>query len=174
MKFDLNDAIALLENTPSSLKVLLAGLPDEWARTREGHTAWSVFDVVGHFIHGEKTDWIPRARIILEYGAARAFEPFDRFAQFAASQGKSLDDLLDEFATLRQDNIATLRAMNLQPADYARKGRHPELGEVTLGELLATWVAHDLDHLQQIMRTLARQYTTEVGPWREYLGVLND
>ncbi len=129
--------------------------------------------MVGHFIHGEKTDWIPRARIILEYGDTRPFEPFDRFAQFEASRGKSLRDLLDKFAALRQDNIAVLEAMNLQPADLARKGCHPELGIVTLAQLIAAWVVHDLDHLQQIVRTLASQYASEVGHWREYLTILD-
>jgi hypothetical protein len=174
LAFDLSEAVALLARTPHTLVALLGDLPPHWAHARENEDAWSPFDVVGHLIHGEKTDWMPRARIILEYGESRAFDPFDRFAQFEASQGKSLSQLLDDFSALRRENIAALRAMNLQPADFARKGRHPELGEVTLGQLIATWAAHDLDHSQQIVRTLARQYTTEVGPWQAYLGVLND
>lgn len=173
MEFNLEDAVALLERTPQTLVALLGDLPPQWALAREGDDGWSAFDVVGHLIHGEKTDWMARARIILEHGESRAFDPFDRFAQFEASQGKSLAALLDEFAALRRDNLAALRALNLQPADFARTGRHPALGDVTLGQLIATWVAHDLDHFQQIMRALARQYTGEVGPWRAYLGILN-
>ena len=174
MDIDLNDAIALLERAPRTLNALLGALPSGWATATEGGDSWSPFDVLGHLIHGEKTDWIPRARLILDYGDSRAFVPFDRFAQFEASRGKTLADLLDEFAALRRENIAALRAMNLQPADFARRGRHPALGEATLGQLIATWVAHDLDHLNQIVRVLARQYATEVGPWREYLGILTD
>ncbi len=172
MDFNLNDAIAILDRTPDVLRALLGSLPPEWTTATEGGDSWSAFDVVGHFIQGEKTDWIPRARIILAHGDAQAFEPFDRFAQFEASQGQTLADLLDEFAVLRAENVAALQAMNLQPADFARKGHHPALGEVTLGQLIATWVAHDLDHLNQIVRTLAHQYAGEVGPWRAYLGVL--
>jgi hypothetical protein len=174
MEFDLQDAIARLERTPRVLEALLGGLPPEWAAANEGGDSWSPFDVVGHFIHGEKTDWIPRARIILEHGPSKAFEPFDRFAQFEASKGKTLRDLLDTFAALRRENIVALRAMNLQPDDLARTGEHPELGEVTLGQLIATWATHDLDHLNQIVRTLARQYAGEVGPWDAYIGVLHD
>ncbi len=174
MEFDLQDAIALLDHTPRVLESLLGDLPPEWATANEGGDSWSPFDVVGHFIQGERTDWIPRAGIILKHGPSKPFEPFDRFAQFEASKGKKLRDLLDTFAALRQENIAALRAMNLQPGDFARKGQHPELGKVTLGQLIATWAAHDLDHLNQIVRTLARQYTGDVGPWRAYLGVLGD
>ena len=174
MKFDLPDALMVLERTPRVLESLLNDLPPGWDTANEGGESWSPFDVLGHFIHGEKTDWIPRARIILEHGATQPFESFDRFAQFEASQGKTLRALLDEFATLRQKNIAALRALNLQPSDFARKGQHPELGEVTLGQLIATWATHDLDHLNQIVRTLARQYAGAVGPWRAFLGVLND
>lgn len=172
MDFDLQEAIMLLERTPRILDALLSELPPEWAMANEGGESWSAFDVVGHFIHGEKTDWIPRARIMLEHGPEKVFESFDRFAQFDASQGKTLQDLLAEFADLRRDNLAALRAMQLQPEDFARQGTHPQLGEVTLGQLIATWVVHDLDHLNQIVRTLATQYAGEVGPWAAYLGVL--
>jgi hypothetical protein len=172
MEFDLQEAIVLLERTPRVLDALLSDLPHGWVVANEGGESWSAFDVVGHFVHGEETDWIPRARIILDHGSAQAFESFDRFAQFTASQGKTLRELLDTFAALRRDNIAALRAMQLRPEDFARQGKHPELGEVTLGQLIATWVVHDLDHLNQIVHTLATQYAGEVGPWRAYLGVL--
>jgi len=174
MEFELDAAIAQLERTPQVFAALLETLPAAWTTANEGGDSWSPFDVMGHMIHGEKTDWIRRARIILEHGPAQPFEPFDRFAQFEASKGKSLADLLAEFAALRRENVTALRAMNLQPADFARKGVHPALGEVTLGALIATWVVHDMDHLAQVVRTLARQYTGEVGPWQQYLGILNE
>lgn len=170
MKLVLEDAIAILENTPQILRELLGSLPDTGPGERD---AWSPYDVVGHFIHGEKTDWIPRARLIVDYGESRPFEPFDRLAQFDASQGKTLGVLLDEFAFLRRENLAILRAMKLQPQDLARTGTHPELGRVTLEQLIATWAVHDLDHLQQVITSIAREYTENVGPWRAYLGVLN-
>ncbi len=171
--FTMDDAIALLERTPKTLDSLLRGLPDDWVRSNEGGETWSPFDVIGHLIHGELTDWVPRARIILDHGEGRAFDKFDRFAQFEVSQGRTLDSLLDEFATLRRDNLAQLTALRVTEADLDRKGRHPELGPVTLRQLLSTWVAHDLDHVVQISRTLARQYTDEVGPWRAYLRVIS-
>jgi hypothetical protein len=174
MNLKLDEAIALLERTPGVLTALLGSLPHGWEIAAEGGDSWSPFDVLGHFVHGERTDWIPRARIILEHGDQRAFEPFDRFAQFTESQGKSLSDLLREFAELRRANIRALQAMNLQPDDLERRGRHPALGEVTLGQLIATWAVHDLNHLNQISHTLAHQYQAEVGPWRVYLGILND
>ncbi len=174
MQFELDAAIAILERTPQVLNALLRDAPRPWAMNNEGGESWSPFDVLGHFIHGEKTDWIPRARIILEHGEAQPFEAFDRFAQFKASQGKSIETLLDEFADLRQQNVAALRAMNLQVADFAKTGLHPELGVVTLGQLIATWTAHDFDHLHQIVRTMGKQYAGEVGPWEQYLGVLHE
>jgi DinB superfamily len=170
--FVMNEAVAILSRTPATLDALLRGLSDGWIAAHEGGETWSPFDVIGHLIHGERTDWIPRARIILEHGEARAFDKFDRFAQFEASQGRTLTSLLDEFATLRQDNLRELVALGLTGADLGRRGRHPELGTVTLGQLLATWVAHDLDHVVQISRVMARQYTDAVGPWRAYLRVL--
>ena len=139
----------------------------------EGGDTWSPFDVIGHLIHGERTDWVPRVKIILEHGDARAFDTFDRFAQFAASEGRTLDSLLDEFARLRRDNLKELASLRLSDADLDRRGRHPAFGSVTLRQLLATWVAHDLDHVAQIARTLARQYADEVGPWRAYLRVIS-
>jgi DinB superfamily len=170
--FVVDEAVAILSRTPATLDALLRGLPDGWIAAHEGAETWSPFDVIGHLIHGERTDWIPRARLILEHGEARAFDTFDRFAQFEASQGRTLTSLLDEFATLRQDNLRELATLGLTRADLGRRGRHPELGIVTLGQLLATWVAHDLDHVVQISRVMARQYTDEVGPWRAYLRVL--
>jgi hypothetical protein len=172
-RFMMEEAIAILTRTPSTLDALLRGLPDGWIAATEGTNTWSPFDVVGHLIHGERTDWIPRARIILEHGEARAFEKFDRFAQFAASEDRSLASLLDEFAMLRQDNLRALEALRLTETDLDRRGRHPELGAVSLRQLLATWVAHDLDHVAQISRVIARQYSDEVGPWRAYLRIIS-
>jgi hypothetical protein len=172
MQFDLASARRILARTPPTLKSLVGDLPDEWTRQNEGGDTWSVFDVVGHLIHGELTDWIPRARIILEHGAARAFVPFDRFAQFEASKGKSLAELLDRFAALRAENLSTLDGLGLTPDQLALPGRHPELGPVTLGQLLSTWVVHDLDHIVQVARVMAKRYSSEVGPWTAYLKVL--
>jgi hypothetical protein len=171
--FNLADAIAVLSRTPASLDALLRGLPDVWVRSNEGKDTWSPFDIVGHLIVGERTDWMPRARIILENGEARSFDPFDRFAQVKESQGKSLEQLLDEFARLRSENVAALRVMNLQPDDLSRRGKHPALGVVTLSELLATWAAHDLNHLHQLSRVMAHQYRAAVGPWSKFLGVMH-
>lgn len=172
MHFSLPQGIALLERTPAVLDAWLRGLTPVWALADEGEGTWSAFDIVGHLIHGERTDWIPRARIILEDGPARPFEPFDRFAMFEASRGSSLDELLDEFAQLRRENLDALHALGLKPEDLARRGRHPALGEVTLAELLAAWVAHDLTHLHQLARVLAEQYREAVGPWAGYMGVM--
>lgn len=176
-KFNLADAIAILSRTPETLNALLRGLPELWVRgnegcSKDGRDTWTAFDIVGHLIVGERTDWMTRARIILQNGEDRVFDPFDRLAQFKESQGKSLEQLLDEFAHLRRDNLTALQAMNLQPEDFTRRGRHPELGAVTLSELLATWVVHDLTHLHQLSRVLAHQYCDAVGPWSAYIGVL--
>jgi len=173
MKHNLNDTIALLARTPSVLNALLRDLPESWTLRNEGEKTWSAFDIIGHLIHGERTDWMPRARIILQHGESRPFETFDRLAQERESQGKSLTQLLDEFSLLRAENLEALRAMNLQPADFKRRGKHPALGMVTLSELLATWVVHDLTHLHQLSRVMAHQYQQTVGPWRAYLGVLH-
>ncbi len=170
--FSLADAITVLARTPATLDAFLRGLPNLWVRSNEGKDTWSAFDIVGHLIVGERTDWMPRARIILENGEARAFDPFDRFSQVKESQGKSLEQLLDEFAGLRRENVAALEEMNLQPEDLTRRGMHPELGVVTLAELLATWAVHDLTHLHQLARVMAHQYRDAVGPWSAYLGVL--
>lgn len=171
--FDLADAIMILERTPGVLRALLAGLPETWVHATEGDGTWSPFDVIGHLIHGERTDWIPRARHILA-GEARAFETFDRRAQFLESQGKSLGELLTTLADLRRENVAALIGMKLTESDLDRRGLHPELGEVTLGQLLATWVVHDLDHLAQVARTMAKIYGEATGPWSEYLSILRD
>jgi uncharacterized damage-inducible protein DinB len=168
MQFDLEAALEILERTPAVLRALLAGLSDEWAKRNEGGRSWSPHDVVGHLVHGEKTDWIARARIILERGEAQEFEPFDRFAQL--EEETSLEERLEEFAALRAANLAELKRLDL--SDLDRTGRHPELGVVTLRQLLATWVVHDLSHLGQAARTMARQYRDEVGPWEEYLPML--
>lgn len=173
MSFNLADGIAVLERTPATFHALLSGLPDTWIATNEGHDTFSPFDNVGHLIHGERTDWIPRARIILAQGIDRRFEPYDRFAQIRESQGKSLSDLLSEFATLRAENVGTLRGWNLTDRELALAGEHPTLGIVTLRQLLATWVAHDLGHVAQTARVMAKRYRDAVGPWREYLPVLD-
>ena len=172
MDFDLESGIAVLERTPKVMRAWLQGLPDSWVFNDEGGESWSPFDVLGHFIHGERTDWIPRAEIILSENQDKTFEPFDRWAQFQDSQGKSLDELLDTFEALRAKNLEKLRGFDLQPADYERTGIHPDLGTVTLKQLLATWVAHDLNHLGQIAEVMARHYRDAVGPWREYIDIL--
>lgn len=171
-EYELQTTIALLARTPAALNVLLRDLPESWTHRNEGENTWSAFDVVGHLIHGERTDWIPRARMILEHGESRAFERFDRFAQERESQSKSLPQLLDEFARVRSENLATLRGMKLTPRQLALRGLHPRLGAVTLSSLLATWAAHDLTHLHQLSRIMAHQYREAVGPWTKYLGVM--
>jgi hypothetical protein len=171
-EFSLAEAVAVLTRTPVTLDALLRGLPNAWVHCNEGKGTWSALDIVGHLICGERTDWMPRARIILENGEARPFDPFDRFAQSRESQDKSLEQLLDEFARLRSENLAALQALNLQPEDLTRRGRHPALGVVTLSQLLATWAVHDLTHVHQLSRVMAHRYGEAVGPWSAYLGVL--
>lgn len=173
MGFDLPETIAFLTRTPSALNALLRDLPETWTVRNEGGKTWSPFDIVGHLIHGERTDWMPRARMILQHGDSRPFEPFDRLAQERESQGKSLPELLDEFSRLRAENLNALQAMNLQTSDLDRRGRHPALGVVTLSQLLATWAVHDMTHLHQLSRVMAYQYREVVGPWSAYLGVLH-
>jgi hypothetical protein len=172
MKFTLADGIPVLERTPATLRSMLAGLSDKWIDATEGPDTWSPYVVVGHLIHGERTDWIPRARIILAQGADRRFTPYDRFAQFRESQGKSLDQLLAEFEELRRENIATVRGWQLTDEQLALEGEHPDFGAVSLRQLMATWVAHDLNHIVQIARVMAKQYRDAVGPWRAYLSVM--
>ena len=174
MRYDPALAIPVLERTPGVLRALLDGLPPAWTEAREGPGRWSPYDVVGHLIHGERTDWIPRAEIILRAGEAEPFPPFDRVAMFRDSAGKSLGELLDLFARLRSESVVRLRAMALTPADLERRGRHPELGSVTLRELVSTWVVHDLAHLAQVARVLAKHRAPEIGPWAAYFRVLTD
>ena len=172
MEHDFEDTVALLARTPATLNAFLRDLPESWTRSNEGAETWSVFDILGHLIHGERTDWMPRARMILQFGESQAFEPFDRLAQERESQGKSFARLLDEFTFLRAESLAQLRDLHLRPEDLARRGRHPALGVVTLSQLLAAWAVHDLTHLHQISRVMAHQYRNAVGPWSKYLGVL--
>jgi uncharacterized damage-inducible protein DinB len=172
MEFQLKHAISILSRTPATLNSLLRGAPAEWTTGNEGPDTWSPYEVLGHLIHGEETDWIPRARIILEHGESRAFEPFDRFAQFEKSRGKSADELLDEFELLRTENLAVLQQMKLTPDQLELRGTHPELGSVTMSELLATWVVHDVSHVAQATRVMCKQYSEAVGPWKQYLPIL--
>ena len=173
MDFHLTHGVAVLERTPSVLRALLHGLPSAWTASNEGPDTWSPYDVVGHLIHGERCDWITRAGIILRQGPDRRFQPFDRTAMFHESQGKTLEQLLDEFAEVRHANLVTLRGWKLGERELALEGMHPKFGAVTLRQLLATWVAHDLGHLAQTSRVLAKQYREAVGPWRAYLPVLD-
>jgi uncharacterized damage-inducible protein DinB len=173
MEFQIDQAVGILRRTPLTLDALLGGLPDEWLSATEGADTWSPFDVVGHLIHAEETDWIPRARIIIAHGEAQAFEPFDRSAMFEKSKGMSMDALLDSFGRLREENLAELKQMNLTDEALDARGKHPDLGTVTLKQLLATWVVHDLSHVGQIVRVMAKQYGEAVGPWQAYLSVLS-
>ena len=170
--FNLDETIAVLSRTPAAYDALLRGLPDIWVRRNEGEGSWSAYDIVGHLVNLERTDWMARLRRILEEGESRPFDRVDRFAQMKEDQGQSLEQRLDEFAQLRKQNLADLHALNLQPADFARRGTHPALGPVTLANLLATWALHDLTHLHQLSRVMANQYREAVGPWTRFLGVL--
>jgi hypothetical protein len=174
MRYELESSMDVLRRTPATLRGLLAGIADPWARSNEGPGTFSPFDVVGHLIDGEETDWIPRARIILGRGPDPAFEPYDRFRHYARNAGRTLDSLLDEFASLRAANLELLASWKLSEAKLDLPGRHPSLGPVTLRQLLATWVVHDLGHIAQVARVMAKQYRDEVGPWVEYLPVLTD
>ena len=172
MIFNLSDSIALLSRTPIILTSLLNGLPDPWITNNDGDQTWSPYDIVGHLIHGEKTDWIPRARIILSDQQDKTFVPFDRFAQNEESKGKSIEQLLSEFSKLRTENVEELKAMNITSKKLEMTGIHPELGVATLAQLLATWTAHDLNHIRQMTRVMARNYKEEAGPWRAYMPIL--
>ena len=173
MDFNLTAGVAVLERTPPTLRAMLAGLSPAWTDATEGPETWSPYVIVGHLIHGERTDWIPRAQIILAQGAHCRFTPYDRFAQFRESMGKSLAELLGEFGRLRAENVVTLAGWRLTEAQLSLEGEHPEFGAVTLRQLLATWVAHDLGHVAQISRVMAKQYRAAVGPWCAYLPVLD-
>lgn len=173
MQHNLEETISLLSRTPAALNALLRNLPAVWTLQDEGGNTWSASEVVAHLIYGERTDWIPRTRILLQFGESKAFEPFDRTGPVRESQGKSLTQLLDEFARLRSESLAELRALNLRPEDLTRRGRHPAFGPVTLSELLAAWACHDLTHLHQISRIMAHQYREAVGPFEAYLGVMH-
>ena len=173
LRFRTEDAVALLGRTPDVLRALLEGLPERWLHADEGQDSFSPYEVIGHLIHGERTDWMPRLRIILEEGEARPFDPFDRFAHRERGRTTSLSELLTEFDRLRSRNLTALESVLEDGFDRTATGTHPELGRVTAGQLLATWVVHDLGHVRQIARTMARQYESAVGPWRPYLPVLD-
>ncbi|MEL7121299.1 MAG: DinB family protein [Bacteroidota bacterium] len=173
MTFHPKRTLEILSSTPATLESLLIGLSDDWLKNNEGENTWSPYDVVGHLIHGEKTDWITRTKVILSKSDNKTFEPFDRFAQMNGSQNQSIKSLLKEFRSLREENLLTLRTLNVSFSDLDKKGIHPALGEVTLRQLLSTWVVHDLGHIAQISRVMAKQYSSEVGPWTAYLKVLS-
>ena len=172
MNFDLAKSIEILERTPDVLIVMLQNIADDWTSNNEGLKTWNVYDIIGHLIEGEKTDWIPRMEIVLSDKQDKTFEPFDRFAQFEISKGKSLKELLEEFKGLRKKNLEHLRSKKLTTKDYEKKGIHPTFGEVTLSQLLSTWTVHDLNHIAQISRVMAKQYKVEVGPWIKFLKIL--
>ena len=171
-QIELEDAKTLLRRTPHTLDALLRGLPDAWVHENEGPDTWSSFDVVGHLLEAEETNWIPRVRHLIEHGEASAFPPFDRFGFVEKSKGKSMAEVLDAFASARERSLRDLDELRLTPVDLDRRGRHPDFGAVTLGQLLATWGVHDLNHLGQIVNVLARQHAGAVGPWRAFLGIL--
>jgi hypothetical protein len=172
MNYTKEQAIEILERTPAVLNTLLSGISDDWVMNNEGAETFSPYDVVGHLIHGEKTDWVVRAKLILEHGTAKPFEPYDRFAQYEESKGKSLQQLLDEFDEIRKRNIAWFQSCQVTEEDLERKGMHPVLGEVSLRNLLSTWVVHDLTHIAQVTRVMAKQYKGEMGPWPEFFRIL--
>lgn len=172
MNFQLEQAMEILSGTPGVLRAMLEGKSPEWVMVNYGPDTFCPFDVVGHLIHGEKTDWIPRLRMILEHGESRQFEPFDRYAMFQMNQGRLIGELLDEFDTLRSANLKVVRHLGLQPDQLALRGTHPAFGSVTLRQLLATWAVHDLNHIAQIAKAMAFQYEREVGPWKQYLSIL--
>jgi hypothetical protein len=172
MEFNIQSALQILERTPFVIEAMLQDLDEQWTHTNEGGNSWSAFDIVGHYIHGEKTDWVPRMNIILSDDAKKDFVPFDRFAQFSDTKGKTLDQLLNEFKVFRAKNIEQLKLKGLTEDLLNRTGVHPTFGNVTLRQLLSAWVVHDLTHIYQISRVMAKQYEIEVGPWKEFLGVL--
>ncbi len=173
MEFQLDQAIEVLGRTPLTLNALLRDLSAPWIMQNEGPETWSPYDVMGHLIHGEETDWVPRAKLILEYGESRPFEPFDRVAMFERSKGKSIAELLDTFAHLRAESLRELQSLNITRELLEKRGQHPGLGVVTLSQLLSAWVVHDLGHIKQIVRVMANQYRAEVGPWTQYLSIVS-
>ncbi len=173
MKFDLQKSIAVLERTPGVLTTMLQGISKDWTHTNEGENTWSPYDVIGHLIVGEKTDWMIRTTIILSDSEDKRFVPFDRFAQLQGKQDTPISELLSEFTTLRNKNLKELIALQITDQDLTRTGIHPELGDVTLEHLLAAWVVHDLGHIAQISRVMTKQYTNQVGPWKKYLTIIN-
>lgn len=173
MNYDFDKSYAILERTPRVLKILLSDLDNDWIYNNEGPDTFSPFDVIGHLLHGERTDWITRTKVILEFGVEKAFTPYDRFAQYRESEGKNINQLLTEFEEERNNNLDWLKSMHLSPSDLDKQGLHPSLGTVTLRNLLSTWVVHDLTHIAQITRVMAKQYKTEIGPWVEFFRILN-
>jgi hypothetical protein len=172
MKFNLEKSKEILAQTPSTLKIMLSGLSGEWINNNEGGESWSPYDIVGHLIHGERADWMGRIKTILEYGETKEFVSFDRFAQFKSSKGKSLQELLEIFAELREENLRELGSLNITEDKLLLRGQHPVFGTVSLSQLISTWTVHDLGHIAQIARVMSKQYVDEVGPWKEYLPVL--
>ncbi|HUR66447.1 MAG TPA: DinB family protein [Chitinophagaceae bacterium] len=173
MRYSAERSYEILERTPAVMRTLLAGLHDDWTMNNEGPDTFSPYDVIGHLIHGEKTDWVTRSKIILEFGLSKPFTPWDRFAQYEESKGKNLSKLLDEFERVRKENIEWFNSLQLTEADLEKKGMHPALGEVSLRNLLSTWVVHDLTHIAQVTRVMAKQYKEEMGPWPEFFRILN-
>ena len=173
MRYSVEKSIEILETTPAVLKALLSGIHEDWVMNNEGQETFSPYDVIGHLIYGEKTDWVPRAKIILEFGLSKPFTLWDRFAQYEESEGKTLQQLLDEFEIVRRENMIWFKSLSLTEADLDKKGMHPQLQEVTLRNLLATWVVHDLTHIAQITRVMAKQYKEDMGPWPEFFRILN-
>lgn len=172
MNFSVEKSISILERTPVVLIALLENISEDWTSCNEGEDTWSTYDIIGHYIHGEITDWIPRMEIILSDNPDKSFQPFDRFAQLQISKGKSIQKLLEEFSLLRKKNIEILRSADLTKSDFAKKGIHPAFNEVSLSQLLSTWVVHDLNHIGQICRVMAKHYQEDVGPWVQYLRIL--
>lgn len=172
MKYNINHATAILSRSPAVLRDMLAGLDDPWIRNNYGKDTFSPFDVLGHLLHGEKEDWLGRAKIILEHGESRPFDTFDRYTMYEDSKGKTINNLLEEFATLRKANLEELNRLDISDEQLSLNGTHPQLGSVKLSQLLATWVAHDLHHIAQICKSMAYQYKNELGPWLEYIGII--
>ena len=173
MKYSIERSIEILERTPAVLNSMLSGIGDDWVMNDEGPETFSPYDVIGHLVHGEKTDWTARTKMILEFGDTKTFVPWNRFAQYEESKGKTLQELLDEFMAIRKENMDWFKSLQLTEADLDKKGMHPKLGPVTLRNLLATWVVHDLTHIAQVARVMAKQYEDEMGPWPEFFRILS-